>query len=52
MKPKIISQIKINGEWVNQENIPDEVVREIVERTIKRAAANIGYIAARKEKSA
>ncbi len=52
MKPKIISQIKINGEWINQEDIPAEVVQRIVERTIKRAAENIGYIAARKEKSA
>lgn len=42
-KPKIVSQIKINGEWVNQEDIPEEVVRKIVEETIKRAAANIGY---------
>lgn len=48
MKPKIISQIKINGEWVNQEDIPAEVVAQIVEQTIKRAAENIGFTATRK----
>lgn len=52
MKPRIVSQIKINGEWVNQEDIPLETVQKVVERTIKRAAANIGYAVEIKEKTA
>lgn len=46
-KPKIVSQIKINGKWVNQEDIPEEVVEKIVEEAIKRAAVSIGYEAKR-----
>lgn len=42
LKPKIISQIKINGEWVNQEDIPEEEARELIEKALRRAAANIG----------
>lgn len=41
-KPKIISLIKINGERINQEDLPPELVKEIVAKTIIRAAANIG----------
>lgn len=41
-KPKIISLIKVNDEWVNQEDLPQELVNEIVAKTIIRAAANIG----------
>lgn len=52
MKPRIVSQLKIKGEWVNQEDIPLETVRRMVERTIKRAAANIGYTAEIKDKTA
>lgn len=39
---KIVSMIKVNGEWVNQDDLPQEMVREIVEKTIIRAASNIG----------
>lgn len=52
MKPKIVSEIKINGKWMPQEKIPPEIVEKIVEDTIKRAAANIGCTVAPKEKSA
>lgn len=41
-KPKIISMIKVNGEWVNQDDLPQELVNEIVAKTLARAAANIG----------
>lgn len=51
-KPIIISEIKMNGEWVNQDNIPPEVVRKIVEQTIIRAASNIGFVAIPKKKTA
>ena len=42
-KPRIISMIRINGTWVNQDDIPAEMVIEIVEKTMKRAASNIGF---------
>lgn len=53
-KPKIISMIKIAGEWVDQDTLPPEEVRRMVEQTIIRAAANIGFevTLAKKEKSA
>lgn len=43
MKPRIISLIPVNGEWINQDDLPADVVGDIVEKTIKRAAANIGF---------
>lgn len=49
MKPKIISMIKVNGTWVNQDDLPEEVVKKIVEKTIKRAAANIGFEAVKRK---
>lgn len=53
MKPKIVSMIPINGEWVNQDEIPCEVVRKIVENTVRRAALNIGFeVAPKDDKSA
>ena len=53
-KPNIVSYIKINGEWVDQKDIPPEIVMDIVEKVIKRAASTIGFEAARisKEKNA
>lgn len=51
-KPIIVSEIKINGEWINQDDIPEEVVRKIVEQTIIRAASNIGLVAVPKKKTA
>ena len=41
---RIISMIKINGEWVNQDDLPKETVRAIVQETITRAAENIGFV--------
>lgn len=46
-KPNIVSYIKINGEWVDQKDIPPEIVMDIVEKVIKRAASTIGFEAAR-----
>lgn len=49
MKPKIITQIKINGEW---SDVPLETAQKVAERTIEQAAANIGYIVTFKDKTA
>lgn len=51
-KPTIISEIKVDGKWVNQDDIPPDMVRKMVEQTIIRAAANIGFIANLNEKTA
>lgn len=53
-KPTIISEIKVNGEWVNQDTLSPEYVRNLVDQILIRAASNIGFEAARKriEKSA
>ncbi len=40
---EIVSMIKINGEWVDQKDIPPDVAAEIIEQTIRRAANNIGF---------
>ncbi|MFQ9151611.1 MAG: hypothetical protein ACLR6B_08915 [Blautia sp.] len=42
-KPTIISNLKINGEWVRQENVPPEVVHRMVEEVMIRAGGNIGF---------
>ena len=42
-KPRIISRIKINEKWVDQDELPADVVREIVENTIRQAGQNIGF---------
>lgn len=41
--PTIISKIFVNGKWENQEDLPKELVAEIVEKVIRRAARNIGF---------
>lgn len=53
-KPRIISEIKVNGEWVNQDTLSPEYVRTIVDQTIIRAASYAGFDASRThiEKSA
>ncbi|MGN0277507.1 MAG: hypothetical protein ACI4CZ_09970 [Hominisplanchenecus sp.] len=42
-KPTIVSLVKINGEWVNQDDVPPEQMAEIVEKVMKRAAERIGF---------
>ena len=51
-KPRIISMIKINDEWINQNDAPPDIAHQIIAQTIIRAAANIGFKATRKEKTA
>lgn len=46
-KPTIVSMVKINGVWVNQDDVPPEIMAGIVEQVIKRAASNIGFEAER-----
>ena len=40
----IVSQIKINGEWVNTENVPKEIVDKAVKEAICRGMKRIGFI--------
>ena len=46
-KPRIISMIKINGEWVDQDSLSPEITRKIIDETIMRAALHAGFDAAR-----
>ena len=46
-KPRIISMIKVNGEWVDQDSLSPDITRKIVTETIIRAALNAGFDAAR-----
>ena len=41
--PRIISEIKVNGVWVNQDDLPEETVRTMVNEVVIRAMGNIGY---------
>ncbi len=52
--PKIVSMIEVNGEWKNQDDLPQEIVRELVGRTIIRAGKNLGFEVSKvkKEKTA
>lgn len=40
---QIISEIKVNGKWINQDRLPEEMVAKIVEDTICRAGKAVGY---------
>lgn len=42
-KLNIVSMMKINGEWVNQEEIPPEKVKGIIQETFEKACRNIGF---------
>ena len=45
---KIISEIKVNGVWVNQDTLPPEMVSKIIEETIMRAGRVAGFEVKRK----
>ncbi|WP_283683300.1 hypothetical protein [Parablautia sp. Marseille-Q6255] len=51
-KPRIISEIRVNGVLTRQEDIPPDIAHQVIAQTIIRAAANIGFKATRKEKTA
>lgn len=40
---KIISEIKVNGVWVNQDTLPPEMVSKIIEETLVRAGRLAGF---------
>lgn len=40
---RIISEIKVNGEWVRQETLPPEVVAKIISETFQRAGRVTGF---------
>ena len=42
MPLKIISMVKIDGKWVNQDEIPAEKLQEILTKVMVRAANTIG----------
>ena len=49
---QIISQIKIDGKWVNQELLPKEKALEIIAETICMAVSNAGFAINEKKKTA
>lgn len=49
---QIISEIKVNGKWVNQDQLPEEVVAKIVAETICRAGRRVGFETTLKKKTA
>ena len=42
MTLKIISMVKINGQWVNQDEVPTEEFQEVLTKAMIRAANAIG----------
>ena len=40
---QIISEIKVNGKWVNQDLLPKETVAQIVSAVICRAGKHAGF---------
>ena len=49
---QIISEFKVDGKWVNQDQLPEEVVAKIVAETICRAGRSVGFETAIKKKTA
>lgn len=49
---QIISEIKVDGKWVNQDQLPEETVAQIVAETICRAGRNVGFETTLKKKTA
>lgn len=49
---QIISEIKVDGKWVNQDDLPEEVVARIVAETICRAGRAAGFETTLKRKTA
>lgn len=39
----IVSQIKINGKWVNQDQIPEAVAKQVIQAAICRGMKQIGF---------
>lgn len=43
MPLEVVSQIKINGDWVNQDEIPKEQFQKIIAQVLDQAMKNIGF---------
>ena len=44
MQPlKIVSMLRVNGEWVEQSTLPKHIASEMIRDTIIRAANQIGF---------
>ncbi len=44
MQPlKIVSMLRVNGEWVEQSTLPKHIASEMIRDTIIRAAKQIGF---------
>ena len=39
----IVSQIKINGKWVDQNQVPEEVAKQAIQAAICRGMKQIGF---------
>lgn len=44
MALEVVSQIKVNGEWVDLDTLPEEEGRKILIQVVDRAMMSIGYI--------
>lgn len=42
MSVKVISMVKVEGQWVNQDDIPAEKFQEMLTKVMIRAANSIG----------
>jgi len=40
---KIVSMVKINGTWINQDDVPPEEFRELLEKKLEETMNNIGF---------
>ena len=43
MKLKIVCMVKINGQWVRQEDIPKDEFQRIIEKKMDQAMDSIGF---------
>ena len=44
MALEVVSQIKVNGEWVDLDTLPEEEGRKILIQVVDRAMMSIGYV--------
>lgn len=44
MALEVVSQIKVNGEWVDLDTLPVEEGRKILTQIVDRAMMSIGYV--------
>lgn len=44
MALEVVSQIKVNGEWIDLDTLPIEEGRKILTQVVDRAMMNIGFV--------